>query len=179
MRHIRRGILTNTVDRPRYLVRHEQSYRLVQGANLTPPEVGAEVPDTKKRCPAGNTDKRIEQRRCLSNLQGGSAPKRDINRPAAVADVQLLDLILQRFFGVLPKDYCAFGCVVFGAAPVVFFLFAFFDVVWPPAVVWSDCWASTCDAVSTAAGTARLAAYRSTRNYFLTHGGPLSLLNPS
>ena len=64
MWHIRRGILTNTVDRPRYLVRHEQSYRLVQGATLTPPEVGAEVPDTKKRCPAGNTDKRIEQRRC-------------------------------------------------------------------------------------------------------------------
>ena len=30
----------------------------------------------------------------------------------------------------------AFGCVVFGAVPVVFFLFAFFfEVVWPPAVV--------------------------------------------
>ena len=66
--------MTNTVDRPRYLVRHEQSYRLVQGANLTPPEVGAEVPDTKKRRPAANTDRRIEQRGCLSQLQGAAPP---------------------------------------------------------------------------------------------------------
>ena len=37
---------------------------------------------------------------------------------------------------MLPKNYCAFGCVVVGGVPVVFFLVAFFfEVVWPPAVV--------------------------------------------
>ena len=62
------------------------------------------------------------------------------------------------------EGYCAFGSVVCGAVldGVAFFFFFFtfsFGVAWAAGVPCSlGCWAFTSDAVSTVAGTARLAA---------------------